>query len=138
MTPRKEKMAHLAALAAEAQPSGRVVLDILGAHDPLGVLLALGADDVTARALAEVLPALLLGEQPLCGACGGPLDFPSAVAVLHADRPDAAAALALGCCQACTAEGPAALRRKLMAYLGQIFIGLRSLDPTHKAPEALQ
>jgi len=128
----------LAEMAAEAMPDGRLVLSVFGTDDPLGALVALAAGDATGRALAEALPKLLSGEPRRCGACGGALDFPAAVAILHADRPDARAAMALGCCAPCTAEGSAALRRGLMAYLAGTFSGLRALDPTHAAPDAIQ
>ena len=128
----------LAEMGAEAMPDGRLVLSVFGSHDPLAVLAALAAGDATGRALAGALPGLLSGKRRHCGACGDPLDFPAAIAVLHADRPDARAAMALGCCAPCTAEGPAALRRRLMGFLGEIFVGLRALDPTHTAPSAIQ
>lgn len=139
MRDRDGRLDLLAEMAAEAMPDGRLVLSVFGTDDPLGVLAALATDDATRRALAGALPGLLMsGEPRRCGACGGALDFPAAVAILHADRPDARAAMALGCCAPCTAEGRAALRRKLMAYLAEIFIGLRALDPTHTAPSAIQ
>ena len=132
------RLALLAEMAAETVPGGCLVLSVFGSHDPMAVLTALTAGDATGRALAEALPKLLSGKRRHCGACGGDLDFPAAIAVLHADRPDARAAMALGCCSTCTAEGPAALRRKLMAYLAEIFPGLRAIDPTHAAPDAVQ
>ena len=128
----------LAEMGAEALPAGRLVLTVFGSHDPLGALAAMAAGDATGRALAEALPKLLSGEPRRCGACGGDLGALAAIAVLHAGRPDARAAMALGCCAPCTAEGPAALRRRLTAFLGKIFTGLRAIDPTHAAPDAVQ
>ncbi len=138
MSDREARRDLLAEMGAEAMPGGRLTMALFGPHAPMAALAALTAGDVTGRALAEALPRLLRGRRRHCGACGGPLDFPATIAILHADRPDAHAALALGCCSACTADGPAALRRKLTAFLGTIFTGLRALDPTHAAPEAVQ
>lgn len=138
MSTPEEKAAALAALAAEAQPSGVALLELLDSRYPDDVWRALAARPITHRALVAVLPAFYLGKQRLCGACGGPLGFPATIAIVRADRPDPTFVLALGCCHACTAEGPAALRRKLLAYLGQIFVGMRLLEPTHAPPETLQ
>ena len=51
---------------------------------------------------------------------------------------EARAVVALACCDACTMEGPAVLRKKLMNFLGTIFPGLRAGAPTHGAPASLQ
>ena len=138
MRDRDERLDLLAEVAGEAMPYGRLVLTVFAADDPLSVLSAMAVGDASGRALAEALPGLLSGEPRRCGACGGDLDALAAIAVLHADRPDATAALALGCCAPCTDEGPAGLRRGLMAFLGTIFTGLRAISPTHAPPSAIQ
>ena len=128
----------LRALVAEARPSGRLTLTLFGPHDPSAVIAEMLAASLAARAWADAIPNLMRGAQPDCGACGRPLGYPATVAVLHADQPNARAAMALGCCDACTAGGPAVLRQKLLDYLGTIFPGLRSGAPTHAGPDALQ
>ncbi len=138
MSKRQKQPDLLADLAAEAMPDGRLSLTLFGPHDPLGAIALLAEGGVAARALADAIPAIMRGSQKHCGSCGEALDYPETIAVLHADRPDARAAIALGCCSACTRKGPAMIRRRLTAFLGTIFVGLRALDPTHAPPEEVQ
>ena len=130
--------ATLAALMAEALPGGSLCLTLFGPHDPGALFAALIPAPLAIRAFADAGPSLMRGAQPDCSACGQALDFPATIAILHADRPDAHHAMALACCTACTAEGPASLRGKLVDFLSMIFPGMRTVEPTHAAPETRQ
>ncbi len=128
----------LRALVDEARPSGRLTLTLFGPHEPGAVIAEILAASVAARAWADAIPHLMRGAQPDCATCGARLGVPAAIGIFHADRPDARAVVALACCDACTMEGPAVLRKKLMNFLGTIFPGLRAGAPTHGAPASLQ
>ena len=116
-------------LLAEVLPGGSLRLTLFGPHDPGAFFGALITAPLALRAFADAGPSLMRGELPDCSACGRDLDVPATIAILHADRPDASRAMALGCCAVCAAEGPAALRRKLLNFLSRIIPGLRTDEP---------
>ena len=124
-------------MITEAAPDGDMLLTVVSLDDAFGIVADLTAIDATARVLVAGL-GKLLSEPRYCGVCDEVFDCPAAIAVLHADRPGARAGMLVGCCEACTAGDPAALRPRLLAFVGTLFEGARAIDPIDAAPGVLQ
>ena len=124
-------------MITEAAPDGDMLLTVVSLDAAFGIVGDPDAIDATARALVAGL-GKLLSEPRHCGVCDEVFDCPAAIGVLHADQPDARAAMMVGCCEACTAGDPAALRPGLLAYVGTVFEGAHAIDPIDAAPGAVQ
>ncbi len=132
--PRRDPRAEM---TREAGPGGDMILTVFSLDDAFGIVADLTAVDATACALIAGL-AELLSEPRHCGVCDAVYATPAAIGVLHADQPDARAAMMVGCCEACTAGDPAALRPRLLAYVGTLFEGAHAIEQTPAAPGAAQ
>ena len=121
----------LAAMERQAGASQTYVVELFSGSAGLELLMEAVAGDAEAAVRLNAIGRILTGSIRSCSACGEPLDFPAVIGLLRAARETAGVrhALGLACCTRCAAEGEAALRAKLLAYLGG-----RALDPTHAAP----
>ncbi len=121
----------LAAMERDAGRSQAYAIELYGGTAGLELIAEAVAGDREAAVRLEAIGRVLTGSIRSCSACGEPLDFPAVIGLLRAARETAGVrhALGLACCTRCAAEGEAALRAKLLAYLGG-----RALDPTHAAP----
>jgi hypothetical protein len=125
----------LKAMERQAGQSKAYVIELYGGSAGLELLMEAVAGDAEAAVRLNAIGRILTGSIRQCSACGSPLDYPAVIGLLRAARETAGVrhALGLACCTRCAAEGEAALRAKLLAYLGG-----RPLDPTHAAPGVVQ
>lgn len=125
----------IAAMEREAGRSGAYVIELYGGSAGLELLAEACAGDAEAAERLRAIGRILSGSIRSCSACGEALDFPAVIGLVRAARETGGErhALGLACCTTCAAEGEAALKAKLLAFLGG-----RPLDPTHAEPAAAQ